>query len=176
MPATPARHSPTRFDIYLETHEGHMEQLRSSGFVGPDTLSFDEVGGASGILLTGEVACKGRIVVSVEKFLVVLEGRGAAAMVQTEMYSYNVFVRGGHNIFRYDNQHPERLYPGHSDPHHKHEFDPKTGEQLPNSPRWTGAQGWPTLADVVREAERWYWDNHRGLQASDEYPDLGLRN
>jgi hypothetical protein len=50
-----------------------MEKLRGSEFVAADTLVFEEVPGATGIFLSGEVACKGRIVVSVEKFLDVLE-------------------------------------------------------------------------------------------------------
>jgi hypothetical protein len=115
-----------------------MEKLRGSAFVAADILVFEEVPGATGIFLSGEVACKGCIVVSVEKFLDVLEGDGPAALVQTEMYTYNVFVRGGHNILRYDNQHPEHLYQGHQDPHHKHVFDWRSGDEKEGSPTWTG--------------------------------------
>ena len=152
-----------------------MGQLRTSGFIGADTLTFEELPGAMGIFLSGEVACKGRIVVSVEKFLDVLEGDGPTALVQTEWYSYNAFVRGWHNVLRYDNQHPQKLYPGHSDPHHKHKFDWRSGEEVDGSPAWIGADEWPTLSEVVRELERWYWDNREDLPDPDKFPQLSLR-
>jgi Family of unknown function (DUF6516) len=152
-----------------------MEQLRGSEFVAADTLSFEELPGAAGIFLDGEVACKGGIVVSVEKFLDVLEGDGPAAQVQTEWYSYNAFVRDGHNILRYDNQHPEHLYQGHQDPHHKHTFDWRSGDEEENSPTWIGADRWPTLSEVIREVESWYWANREDLPDPDSYPELGRR-
>jgi len=151
-----------------------MEQLRASGFVGPDDLSFVEVPGA-GFFLVGEVACKGRIVVSVEKFLTLLEGEGVAAMVQTEWYSYNAFVRGWHNILRYDNQHPHELYPGHLDEHHRHTFDWQTGEERSDSPAWIGAEKWPTLSEAIREVQAWYWDHRQELPDPEEFPELGAK-
>lgn len=150
-----------------------MEKPRASGFVGADTLSFEELAGAAGVFLSGEIACKGQIVISVEKFLAVLEGEGPTALVQTEWYSYNVFVRGWHNILRYDNQHPRLLYPGHPDPHHKHEFDWRSGEENRDSPKWVGEEGWPTLGEVIREVERWYWQNRSDLPEPDRYPEIG---
>lgn len=152
-----------------------MEQLRASGFVGADTLSFEELPGAAGIFLSGEIACKGCIVISVEKFLAVLNGEGAAALVQTEMYSYNAFVRGWHNILRFDNQHPHALYPGHKDEHHRHDFDWQTGEEFPDSPQWIGVEKWPTLSEVIREVEEWYWKNRANLPDADAYPELEVR-
>jgi len=175
VPPRPAKHAATRFDTYVQAHEAHMDQLRGSGFMAADTLSFEELTGAAGIFLSGEVACRGCIVVSVEKFLDVLEGEGPAAQVQTEWYSYNVFVRDWHNILRYDNQHPEHLYASHQDPHHKHEFDWRSGNERAGSPTWVGEEGWPTLSEVIREVEDWYWANRQNLPDPDAYPELERR-
>lgn len=176
MAPRPAKHAATRFDTYVEAHEGNMEKLRGSEFVAADTLFFEELPGTAGIFLSGEVACKGGVVVSVEKFLGVLEGDGPAALVQTEWYSYNVFVRGWHNVLRYDNQHPQHLYPGHQDPHHKHVFDWRSGEERKDSPTWIGAEEWPTLSEVIREAEVWYWGNRGDLPNPEAYPRLAQRD
>lgn len=151
-----------------------MEQLRSSGFVGADTLGFDWISSA-GLFIQGEIACKGRVVVSVEKFLVKVSGDGSASMVQTEMYSYNAFGRGGHNILRYDNQHPELLYSGHPDEHHRHDFDWRTGNELEGSPVWIGAGGWPTLRDAIATVRDWHGRNYSDLHDPESFPDLGVR-
>lgn len=123
-----------------------MERLKNSGFVYADNLEFKEVPGA--VTLEGEIACLGNIVVSVLKTLDVLEGEGLEALVQTATYSYNVRVAGKHNIFRYDNLHSH----GHPGNHHKDVYDWPTGERLPSE--WVGETSWPTLADVVWEAQR----------------------
>ena len=109
----PDKHAPARFRSYLRAHDNNMEDLRRGGFVGDDTLSFDARAGGE-LVLAGEIACLGHIVVDVFKVLEVLEGAGADAMVQTLFYSYNVFVRGGNNIIRYDNLHPRKDHPGRS--------------------------------------------------------------
>lgn len=148
-----------------------MEAFRRAGFVGDDTLSFDARAGGE-LVLAGEIACLGRIVVDVFKVLEVLEGTGADAMVQTLFYSYNVFVRGGNNIIRYDNLHPRKDHP---DDHHKHTYDWTTGEQLQDSPAWIGAKKWPTLGEVLREAQDWYYEHREELEGVEEFPVLGAR-
>ena len=150
-----------------------MEQLRSSGFVGADTLGFRAL--SAGLFMAGEIACKGLIVVSVEKFLARLSGEGSASEVQTEMYSYNAFVRGGHNILRYDNQHPELLYAGHRDEHHRHDFDWRTGDELERSPVWIGAEGWPTLREAIDTVRQWHSEHYSELHSPEDFPDLGRR-
>jgi hypothetical protein len=146
-----------------------MHQMRSKGFVGADTLELRDVG--AGVLrMRGEIACSGGLVVDVRKFLEVLDGEGQDARVQTFEYKYNAFVRGGHNVLRYDNTHP---YPGHADAHHKHVYDRETGRQVPGSPFWIGADRWPTLGEVLDELERWYWENRDDLPEG--FPSLGVR-
>jgi hypothetical protein len=105
-----------------------MEQFRAQNFVGHDNLEFTRY--PTRFFLRGQIACKGRIVIAVSKILEILVGDDNPD-VQTTMYAYNVSLHGAGNLFRYDNQHPEKLYEGHADPHHKHEFDWRTGDELP---------------------------------------------
>ena len=81
--------------------------------------------------MEGGIACRGNIIVTVEKYLKILSGDGVIAIVETFRYSYNVSVRNEGNIFRYDNSHDR---PGHTDRHHKHEFDDE-GETI----TWIGS-------------------------------------
>jgi Family of unknown function (DUF6516) len=143
-----------------------MEKFKASRFVGAETLAFsNDLPGV--ITLEGEIACRGNILVTVEKYLRILGGDGDNAMVQTFQYSYNVSVRNEGNIFRYDNSHDR---PGHADRHHKHEFD-ENGEKI----IWIGYQSWPTLGQVLQETQEWYWLNCESLELPDTYPTLGLR-
>lgn len=146
-----------------------MDQMRTKGFVGEDTLELEDIG-ADLLVMSGEIACLGGIVVRVEKYLEVLEGEGDDALVRTVEYKYNAFVRGHNNLLRYDNSHS---FPGHADPHHKHEYDWRTGRQLPGFPAWVGEDHWPTLGAVLEELELWYWGNREVLPEG--YPELGLR-
>ena len=148
-----------------------MAQMRSRGFLGTDELDLDDIG-ANILRMVGEIACRGLIVVKVEKYLDILEGVGLDAYVQTSEYKYNAFIRGHNNILRYDNTH---MYPGHGDAHHRHKYDWRTGKELSGSPEWVGEHGWPTLGEVLEEIERWYWENRDYLPNPDKYPELGVR-
>ncbi len=148
-----------------------MDQMRSKGFVGTDNLALDDIG-ANILAMTGEIACRGQIVVRVEKYLEVLEGQGLDAYVQTFEYKYNAFVRGRNNILRYDNSH---RFPDHGDAHHRHKYDWTSGKELSGFPEWVGEHGWPTLGEVLEEVERWYWENRDDLPEPDKYPELGTR-
>lgn len=149
-----------------------MDQFRSRGFVGGDTLQFEFIG-SDLLAIFGEIACRGLIVARVEKYLDVLEGEGWDAYVQTYEYRYNFSVRGRGNILRYDNAHS---YPDHADAHHKHTYDWKSGKQLPSSPQWVGYERWPTLGEAIEEVERWYWGNRSNLPNPESFPELELRD
>ncbi len=152
-----------------------MKELRDRGFTADDNSRFIPDHALRKFHVRGEVPCLGRIVIDVDKFLKILEGEDDDALVQTWTYSYNVYFRRGHNILRYDNQHPHRLYPGHHDEHHKHEFDWRTGETLSEIPKWIGADDWPTLGAVIAEVETWYWKNHHCIPHAGEFPTLEAR-
>jgi hypothetical protein len=167
------RHGSNRFKTYREIHETVIGQFVSRDFIKTTTLKFDPC--PEGIILSGEIACLGNIVIGVDKLLDILSGSGDNAIVETCWYSYNAFVRGYGNILRYDNQHDEFLRPGHLDGHHKHVFDWKTREEYLGSPYWVGRQDWPTLGQALQEIQNWYYQNYSILPDPDAYPSLNLR-
>lgn len=172
MSQNPAKHGPNRLKSYLETHETRLAQLRRDGFVSSNTITLSEAN--KQIILNGEIACLGGIVIRVEKALRILEDNGANSLIETSWYAYNVSLRGGHNIFRYDNQDEDYSFrDGHLDPHHKHIFDWETGDE--EDSKWIGAGNWPKLDEVIVEAQEWYWHHKNQLSAPDSYPDIGIR-
>lgn len=48
----------------------------------------------------------------------------------------------------------------HPDPQHRHQYDDEGHERLP--PDYVGADGWPTLGDVIVEAFEWWQRNDSG--------------
>ncbi len=133
-----------------------MEQFRLSGFVADDNLKFKELPPI--LILEGEIACLGRIVVGVSKVLEFI--RPHENLVQTVGYSYNVSVRGIGNVFRHDNAH---RYEGHVDAHHCHRYDFPRPEEIAGSPFWLGADGRLTLGEVIEEARTWHSEYYQML-------------
>lgn len=149
-----------------------MGQLRATDFVHADTLDMLPFPGM--LQIRGEIACRGNIVISVLKVLDVLGGGEAepGALVQTSTYNYNASIRGFGNFLRYDNAHS---HPGHSDPHHRHLFDWRTNQELPESPEWIGEARWPTLGAFITEVNQWYWGHLGELPEPDRIAELGVR-
>lgn len=150
-----------------------MEQFKHEGFIGCETLEFKALWGA--LRLQGEIGCLGNIVIGVDKYIDIVGGYGRTGTVQTKWYAYNVFIRNGYNIFRYDNQDQELFRNGHLDQHHKHLFDWRTGQEMPGSPVWIGEEGWLNLGEVIREVSDWYWIHKNELQYPDSFPELDVR-
>lgn len=149
-----------------------MQGFRDRGFVQSDTLEHAFLGGGF-IQISGEIACSGRIVLAVNKFMEVLDGEGLDTRVQTFQYAYNASVRGQGNLLRYDNVH---AHPGHPNEHHRHDYDWRTGEELHGSPFWVGEPGWPTLSQFMEEVESWYWEHREELPEPDAFvPEGELR-
>lgn len=177
----PPRHGPNLFRSYLEIHNSVLARYIAEGhFVGKEEFEVKPYSSRDrpGFLLEGSVGCLGEIIIEVAKFLeIVREGPVPKnPYVETRWYKYHAFIRGHRTIFRYDNQDPDYLRGGHIDEHHKHVHDPKTGEQLPESPIWVGAEGWPVFHEVIEEAKRWYWKNRDLLPNPNAFPKLGLRS
>jgi hypothetical protein len=166
-------HGANRFSNYRQIHETVMNKFKSRDFVFTDTLEFADT--LYGIRLRGEIACLGKIVITVDKFLDNIEGSGDSALVQTRWYSYNASVSGRHNIHRYDNQDADFLRPGHEDEHHKHVYDWQTGKEMPGSPYWIGEDNWLNLGEFLQVTQDWYWSHRDTLPYPDEYPDLTRR-
>ncbi|HAN91878.1 MAG TPA: hypothetical protein DCQ33_07335 [Nitrospira sp.] len=143
-----------------------MGHLQRGGFVAHDTLCFQALPGS--FILSGEIACLGKIVIQVEKTLAIIEDTyGNDPIVQTIVYRYNASVRGHNVILRYDNAHP---HPGHADDHHKHVVNWKSGQE--EALVWVGEAGWPTLTQVIQEVEEWYYAHISELPVG--VPDLGF--
>jgi len=130
-----------------------MQQFLRAGFVRSENLSFNDLGDGF-IELDGVIECAGNIYIAVYKRIEVLDGDGAAALVQTVDYSYNATVGGIGNILRYDSPHPD-----HNREHHVHRFDVFEGQELKPPTFLSNEDERPTLGEAIAEVERWYYDN-----------------
>jgi hypothetical protein len=159
-----SKHAPNRFSAYLEIHSSVISQYEKDRFIGFNTLMIDAIPGQ--ILMRGHLGCPGKIAISVYKILDVTKDKGTD-WVQTNWYSYNVFVQNIGNVFRYDNKDEDFSFrPGHLDEHHKHVFDWKNDTEIKTI--WVGVDGWPTLGEVIEETREWYWENFTELGS--DYP------
>ncbi|MBE7520509.1 MAG: hypothetical protein HS107_14825 [Thermoflexaceae bacterium] len=144
-----SRHGWASWDQYISAHQRYLDQF--AHFIEVDTLN--PVVTESAVEWTGVLACSGGIEIHVRKLQVINLEHGRFR-VRTRLYSYHVLARKGeaiHSLFRYDNVH---MHPGHPDAHHRHHYDEHGIDQHP--PQHIGEEDWPTLADVVAEAERHY--------------------
>ncbi len=176
----PPKHGPNHLLRYLAIHDSVLaDRIGAGDFVGEETIEIKPHSsrGRPGFLLEGEIGCRGEIVISVSKFLEILdkEPHPSNPWIETRWYNYHVFIRGWRSVLRYDNQDAEYLRPGHEDEHHKHVYDLETGQDLPCSPVCVGSHGWPVMHEVIDEARAWYWDNRTRLPNPDAFPALGVR-
>jgi hypothetical protein len=162
------KRNPHRLADYITTHEANMERLRSGGFVGVDTLAWER--NPRSVRLFGEIACLGDIVITVDKTLEIVDGKGSQARILGRLYSYNVHLRNGAVIFRYDNLDTRA---GHADAYHKHIYGSLDSPE--GHVAWVGIDRWPTLGDVIEEARVWREANLHNLKDPDAFPTLGMR-
>ena len=174
MPRGP--HGRSRFKRYVERHHTLLKRSIDEGFVGVVQLPLYFPGPVSiGYRVRGEIGCLDNLVIAVDFTLEVVDESGVDDVIEMTDYSFNVFVRGHGNVIRYDNLHPDFLHEGHADPHHRHEFDWKTGDEVPGSPRWLGKGAQPSLADVIAEAREWYWQHREELPEAVSVGAVGVR-
>ena len=143
------KHAPARLSTYLRVHTTRTEAFFLREFFLQTNASLDAAPGK--LILAGQYLCRGGLMFTVEKLLLVLDAGAPDPRVQTLRYSYNLSVIGHGSVFRYDNV-PHHAHP---DPHHRHAFDWRTGVEAPKSPRHVGEAGWPTMSEAAEEAERW---------------------
>jgi hypothetical protein len=129
-----------------------MAEFLNEGFVTEDSTAFTVR--ESVVLLAGTIVCVDAITIDVEKQLALLGGRGRTARVQTSTFRYHAWVRGVHNILRYESGHKtHRLYP------HKHEYN-TFGDGRETSLRdLPDEDSIPTLGEVIREVQEWHAAN-----------------
>lgn len=165
------KHAPNRFKSYINIHNTVIERFKSSCFIGEDNLEIYPL--PKKYLLYGTLGCKGNIVITISKTISILDySSNGDHLVQTDIYAYNVSIEGWGNIFRYDNEDKDYLREGHFDSHHKHSYNFETKCEFSSSPRWVGKDKWPTLGDVIKEAEDWYWNYKDIYLLNDGYPSL----
>lgn len=147
----PGKHGPNRLANYITVHEGAMADLVDEGFVIEDRTEFTFLSKA--ILLRGPVICLDWITLDVDKEISVLDGRGNTARVQTTRFRYQAWVRGVHNILRYESPHEHRPRP------HKHVYNTFGDGRELEVLDLEGEDDVPTLGEVVRELQAWHAEN-----------------
>lgn len=141
-----SRHDWNGWDHYLSIHEKRLRDF--DHFISSDELIYTPT--PTLVLWEGVLFCVNGLEIKVTKKQEV-RTRGGRMEVMTFDYSYHVMRRteeGVINLFRYDNIHQ---HPHHPDHHHRHRFDELGNEIEPTE--HIGEGRWPTLSDVIREAE-----------------------
>ena len=133
-----------------------MEQWLHNGFVLADNLVFIAIGNL--IYLNGTIDCLGGIRLQVEKEIAILEESGSEALVQTASYSYHAYLPSVGNILRYDSPHAT-----HNQEHHVHRYDVLHGDKKGELTFLLSEDERPTLGEVIKEEEQWYYDNYDAL-------------
>ncbi len=160
-----ARHGPVRLHRYLEIHETVLGHLEYRGLLVEESLGFD-FGAHRQILMRGELVLRERVLhLQVVKGLEMLDEEHDPH-VQTAFYSYNVHLPGRGNVFRYDSPHDGADdNHRHHQQHHRHQYDPFSADPKLYTVTLVEGGDWPLLAEVIEEADEWYWANRVRLLA-----------
>ena len=163
------RFAPRPFGRYVEGLLREKETARRSGFHLASDLVIDPHPDL--IHLSESIFCLGGITVKFDERLRFLRERWRIrrsddhARVGLIWYSYNVSVGRGGTVFRYDSPDTDvgRNAAPHHSFHHRHRFDAFGTWNEIAPPRQVQERDVPTLRQVLREAEQWYWDNQERL-------------
>jgi len=151
------KHSATRSSTYFSTHVRCLEGLKNSGLVTSETLAVTRLEQGN-LRLQGRVICRGGFILTVNKILKASKSQGVE-FVQAVKYSYHLTDSQGKDIFRYDNAHAHE-HLGHQSSYHVHRFDSE-GNEFAGSPyEIPDLQDWPTLSEVLGQADCHYWDQY----------------
>ncbi len=127
-----------------------------------DGLTIERSGG--GVVIEGRIQCAGGITIYVTKRLTVLGGDVGGDVVQTDSYTYHVMVEGLGNLLRYCGPHDDEAHPEHKPFHHKHTYNVLRGD-VEGGVSEIEPERRPTLAEVIIEACRWYYDHADEIEA-----------
>jgi hypothetical protein len=173
------KHGPNRYADYQSIHETVIARLKDEGFVLKENLAFRPLG--DGVVFLGAepkdedeapkpgvIECEGGLRLTVEKYIDVLDGDDANAIVQTRRYSYTASVSrvSGLFVFRYCAPHAE---PGDNDdaPHHfayhKHSCD-ILGDGRETIELLDDEEKRPTLGQVLEELRHWFHANYAAVE------------
>ncbi len=152
----PGKHGPNRLSNYLDVHASYIADLMAEGFVVDDQSRFTFLPGL--VVLEGVIVCLDGITLDVRKEIQVLSGRGMTAWVQTRRFRYHAWVRGVHNVLRYESPHEHREHA------HKHVYDTfGTGREV-EVLDLPAEDAIPTLGEVLRELQEWHHQNAARLK------------
>lgn len=133
-----------------------MTKLLDEGFVIEDECAFTFLREA--VVLEGRIICLDSISLDVRKEIAILSGSGMNARVQTRMFRYQAWVRGAHNVLRYDSAHPHRPYA------HKHVYNTFGDGREVEIVELRTDEDVPTLGEVIRELHDWHSANASRLR------------
>jgi len=128
-----------------------MTELLDEGFVVEDRCEFTIL--PSVILLQGAIVCLDSLTLDVDKEIAVLEGRGRTARVQTRRFRYHAWLRGVHNVLRYESAHEHRPIA------HKHVYATFGDGREREIIELVNEDDIPTLGEVIRELQVWHQEN-----------------
>ena len=150
------KHDWNNVDDYLYQHERRLEDY--SFFIPDyniDIIPINEPNQTPLLRISMTIKCNNGVILSVYKtaeIRSIIRRGNLIKQAKTVDYSYNAFILGKGNIFRYDNAH---IHPGHSTPHHKHVFNPPDKE-VEDSPFPINEDEWPNMHEVINELIRDY--------------------
>ncbi|MBN8564533.1 MAG: hypothetical protein J0L70_28785 [Leptolyngbya sp. UWPOB_LEPTO1] len=107
--------------------------------------------------IKGRVICRGGLELTVNKTLKASK-LNSIQFVETVKYSYHLTTSDERDVFRYDNAHVH-FYLGHRSEFHVHRFDEDGNEKHQSPYEIFDLEEWPTLAEVIQEADKFYWDS-----------------
>ena len=147
----PGKHGPNRLANYLTVHDAAMTAFLDEGFVIEDRSAFTVLPPI--VRLQGTILCLDGITIDVDKEIAILDGRGMTARVQTTRFRYQAWVRGVHNVLRYESAHEHR-------PHvHKHVYNTFGDGRELEVLELEDEEDIPTLGEVIRELQLWHAEN-----------------
>lgn len=92
-----------------------MADLLAEGFVVEDDYRFTFLPNL--VILDGIIICLDGITLEVRKEIQIVDGHGTSARIQSRRFRYHAWIRGVHNILRYESAHEHREHA------HKHVYD-----------------------------------------------------
>lgn len=128
-----------------------MTKLLDEGFLIDDGCEFTFLRDV--VVLEGRIICLDSITLEVRKEIAILSGSGMNARVQTRMFRYQAWVRGAHNVLRYDSPHQHRPYA------HKHLYNTFGDGREMGIIELRKEKEIPTLGEVIRELQEWHAAN-----------------
>ncbi len=126
-----------------------------------------------GLTYAGSIRCMGGIRVEIREAYRLRERfYRRAPLLEMVDYSYSAILDGLSNIFRYDGPDLVARFgaPEHHEFHHVHRFDVfgderPAGEEI-KPPEKLREQDVPTIRELVKECEDWYYSNLHRLPSS----------